>query len=202
MLLNKTRQNRVDKLKSITLLILSLLVSGFTNPDTGDYTKGKEFSGDYTLFRINRSRDADYLVYDVQLDPDGNLDKSNPVKIYWKKQGQEIKSEPLTPIQNKFGYGIKIKDLTPEMAEFQLVSYREQVFRLSRSSDGSFRVYTSSAGCDIEVSSLYIHFEDDSFWFPSVSGIDVSGVDLASGNNVKVNISPGTENPPLKMANH
>ena len=187
----------MNSIKSITFLIMILLVSGFTNPDTGE-----DCSGDYNLFRIDRSRDADYIVYDVQLDPEGNLNSSMPVKVYWKKQGQESKSEPLTQIQQKFGYGIKLKDLSAEMAEFQLVSYKDQVFRLSKSSEGPYRVYTSSAGCEIEVSSLYIHFEDDSFWFPTVSGIDVWGVDTASGNPVMVNISPGLETLQKKIANH
>ena len=40
----------------------------------------------YSLFKIERSRDADEISYDINLGPNGDLNKNNPIHIYWIKK--------------------------------------------------------------------------------------------------------------------
>ena len=169
-----------------TLVILTLILSGYTNPDrSGDYP------GNYNLFKIDRSRDRDIVLYDVRLDSLGNLDSSGPISAYWKKFTENGRYEPLTMIQQKFGYGIRFHNISESVADFQLVSFQDQLFRLRKNKDNEYRVYLVSGGKNIELRSLYIQFEDDSFWFPEISRIEIKGMDLAEGGLVTEIIIPG-----------
>jgi len=181
-------------LNNLIIIIIALSLSGFTNP-------GKdEFAGDYNLFRIDRNRDADVVMYDVKLDRQGNLHKSHPVNIYWKRLSQNGELEPITNIQKNFGYGIRYFENSIEMADFKLVSYKDQVFQIRRSNEGQFRVYTRTAGCELEVNNLYIQFKDNAFWLPEILKIEIQGLDTENGNPVTAVITPESGNSTLKIA--
>ena len=169
----------------IILVVLTVFASGFTNPDHSE-----NLAGDYNLFKIDRSRGPDIVVYDVRLDSQGKLDTSSPISVYWKKFSEDGITEPLTGIQKKFGYGIKFQRIGEYSAEFKFVSSLDRIFELRKSGDDHYRVYTFSEGNKVEVKRLYIHFEDDSFWFPEISRIELVGLDTDKGNMVYESIIP------------
>lgn len=174
-----------DKKINLIFVVLVILASGFTNPD-----QAESLAGDYTLFKIDRSRDPDIVLYDVKLDPQGNLDTSSPITVYWKKFTKDGSLESLTGIQKKFGYGIKFENISKHSAAFTFVSSLDRVFELNQSGNHLFRVYTEAGGKKIEVQKLYIHFEDDSFWFPKISRIDITGIDALEGSVISESIIP------------
>jgi len=180
--------------KNIIVFIIAISLSGFTNPDKDDFT------GEYNLFRIDRNRNADVVMYDVDLDAQGNLNTSAPVKVYWNKLSQDGKLEPITSIQKNFGYGLRFQEKSAEKVDFQLVSYKDQVFQIRKSDEGTFRVYTHSAGCEIEVNSLFIHFKDEAFWFPEILAIEILGTDAEKGTLVTATITLDSGNSVLQMA--
>jgi len=180
--------------KSIIVIFIALSLSGFTNPDKDD------FAGDYNLFRIDRNRNADVVMYDVDLDKQGKLNTSTPVKVYWKKLSHKGELEPITSIQKNFGYGLRFLEKSAEKVDFRLVCYKDQVFHIRKSDEGSFRVYTSTAGCEIEVNSLFIQFKDDAFWFPEILTIKILGTNTEIGSLVTATITLDSGNSVLQMA--
>ena len=169
----------------IILAVLTVFASGLTNPDHSE-----NLAGDFTLFNIDRSRGPDIVVYDVRLDSQGKLDTSSPISVYWKKFSRDSMFEPLTGIQKKFGYGIKFKNITEHSADFKFVSSLDRIFELRKSGDDHYKVYTYSEGNKVEVMSLFIHFKDDSFWFPEISRIELVGLDTEKGSMVSESIIP------------
>jgi len=169
----------------IILVVMAVLATGFTNPD-----KAEELAGNYNLFKIDRSRDPDIVVYDVRLDSQGKLDTSSPISVYWKKFTRDSIFEPLTGIQKKFGYGIKFQNIDEHSADFKFVSSLDRIFELRKSGNNHYKVYTYSEGNKVEVKSLFIHFKDDSFWFPEISRIELVGLDTEKGSMVSESIIP------------
>jgi len=159
--------------------MLTIFTSGYTTPDHSD-----KLAGDYNLFKIDRSRDPDIVVYDVRLDSLGKLDSSSPIAVYWKKFSRDGRFEPLTGIQKKFGYGIKFQNIGEHAADFKFVFSLDRKFELRKSEDDHYRVYTFSEGNKVEVKSLFIHFKDDPFWFPEISRIELVGLDTEKGRMV------------------
>ena len=74
----------------IILVVMAVFAFGFTNPD-----QAEKLAGDYNLFKIDRNRDPDIVVYDVRLDSQGKLDTSSPISVYWKKLSRDGIFEPL-----------------------------------------------------------------------------------------------------------
>jgi len=80
------------------------------------------------LFHIERSKNANIVQYDAQLDQDGKLDGKEPVVAYWIRLANEGEIKKLTWIQKKFAYGFKIKlDRKNDSANVDMVA------RISRS---------------------------------------------------------------------
>ena len=102
------------------LTILITVSMGFTNIPVTDAEH------DCYLFSIERSLDPNEVIYEINLDRNGKLQESNPIKIYWLKKTNNNKTEPLTLIQQQFAYGIIFLDsINPHEKEwsFQFVSY-------------------------------------------------------------------------------
>jgi hypothetical protein len=147
-----------------TLLIVFLLAPQFL--------LAKEPDNDEILFHIIRSRDADKIFYMVNLDKDGNLIASDPVKIFWVKQTQGNQKEPLTWIQNKHGYGLQYLEVDQQHAVFRFVSF-QKTFILKKDESESFRVFTTCGEREMIVNSLFVQFKNDSFWFPKIKRVEL-----------------------------
>ena len=169
----------------LTLFLVSCFFLSFNSAD-----ERVSFPGEYTLFKIDRSRDPDLVIYDVNLNDQGMLDQSMPITVYWQKKSKSGQKESLTGIQKKFGYGLKFHTVSEHMADFQFVSYFNRMFELRKSKVGQYRVFTLSEGKRVEVTSMYIHFGDDSFWFPDVSRVELYGLAEVGRDPVKEIIIP------------
>jgi hypothetical protein len=61
------------------------------------------------LFKIERSKNANIVQYDVQLKADGMLDPKKPVVAYWVRLAKDGQKEDLKWIEKQFAYGFKAK---------------------------------------------------------------------------------------------
>lgn len=68
-----------------------------------------EEPGRQPLFKIERSKNANILQYDAQIDPDGSLNKKKPVVVYWVRLAEQGQTKKLNWIQRVFAYGFKTK---------------------------------------------------------------------------------------------
>jgi len=170
----------MNKTRLISALALIAFFSfGFSNPEYP-----AKYPGNYNLFKIDRSRDPDIVMYDVNLDSQGKLDAANPITVYWIKKTKNSQMESLTEIQKKFGYGLRIYNISDYSADFEFVSHFKRNFELRKSHDNSYRVYIYLKGKRIEIQRMYIQFENDSFWFPDVSKVEIHGIETIKGDLV------------------
>jgi hypothetical protein len=154
--------------KIIILALIGLIFSGVISPS---FAYGSENDKNY-LFRIERSRDADVVIYEANLREDGSLNQENPVCVYWKKLTDNGKTEPLTKVQNSLSYGLKFLEITSFETEFQLVAF-EQSMTLKKNTDGDYKVYVSIDNQEMEVERIYIWFSNKSYWFPKVGRVEL-----------------------------
>jgi hypothetical protein len=144
------------------------------------------------LFIIERSRDADYLVYLLNTGSNGRLDKKSPIEIYWVKKSKDNTLEPITRIQKKFGYGIIfIRDTLFADSEwyFRIAAFSDLTFVLKQDGGNNFRVYTSGQKGEIEVEKLYVNFSNKSYWNPKVSYVTLYGRESFSGTTYNETIT-------------
>jgi uncharacterized alpha/beta hydrolase family protein len=61
------------------------------------------------LFKIERSKNANIVQYDVRMKADGKLDPKKPVVAYWVRLAKDGRKEDLKWVEKSFAYGFKAK---------------------------------------------------------------------------------------------
>lgn len=150
-----------------------------------------------TLFTISRSKDANEIWYTLNTNENGDLNKENPIKVYWLKKTENNSTKPLTWIQNQYAYGIsglETENNKKDTWKFQFVSSDLHTFELRKTSDNQYKVFTKFNSTEIEVSRIFIQIDGGSFWLPMVSYVKIFGVEVKSGNQIVETIIPDNQN--------
>ena len=135
-------------------------------------TKASPDTNGQLLFKIRRDRDKQELHYTLHLSSGGQLNVSNPIKMYWVKNG---KKEALTKWQIQIAYGLTYKSISATEAVFHFACTRKKAFHLIKSSKTT-AVYVNKVEDDFILSELYLHLVGP-LACPVVTKIDLTGKD-------------------------
>lgn len=137
------------------------------------------------LFFLQRTSDANTVVYQLNLEKDGSVNEKVPVKASWIRYEENGKVKELTAIEKKFAYGVQCKQLATEIFEIRLVSYKKLPMYLQKSAtDQQYRLYIKDEGKDLLLKRVFVKVEGGSFWFPKVHYIDLFTVDSDNGAEI------------------
>jgi hypothetical protein len=125
------------------------------------------------LFKIERSKDANQIFYDVNKITEDKLNKENPINIYWVRHTEGGKIKPLTWIQQHYAYGLDFIYASENIAKFHFVSYDKIGFTLKKDSNGNFNVYTIKNKSEVIVNRIFIQIDGGTFWFPKISKVEL-----------------------------
>ena len=175
-----------------SLILFAFVSVGF------DYPVVAEHNQNYHLFKIGRSRDANEIMYDLNLDETGVPDKSNPISIYWVKKTEDNRVKPLTWIQNRFAYGLKVLDSETSLTgdningsyDFQFVSYNKRNFTLKKDENNQYKVFSLIEGKEILVNRIFIQIDGGGFWRPTISSVKLYGFEVQTGIKIVETIHP------------
>ncbi|MDT8410884.1 MAG: DUF4833 domain-containing protein [Vicingaceae bacterium] len=162
------------------LLILPLFL-GFSNP-----TKNNNAS----LFKIERSKDANQIFYDVHFIEKNKLDLKNPISIYWIRNTEGGKIKPLTWIQQNYAYGLEFTKTSEKMAQFHFVSYDKRSFTLKQVGKECFKVFTQLNDKEVIVNRIFIQIDGGTFWFPKISKVELHTQDPTTKKEIVEIINP------------
>lgn len=145
------------------------------------------------LFYIQRAKDHNTIIYQLNTDESGALIENDPIKPYWIKYTDEKKEKPLTVIQQKFAYGIKVKliDEEKKIYQFNFVSYKKKSFYLRKSEhDNKFHVYGKVNNHLAKLDNIFINIQGGSFWFPKIEYVAINANDVKSHEKLVEKITP------------
>jgi hypothetical protein len=169
-------------------ITISITLAMFLSPP--HFLQAEDPDNFENLFHIVRSRDADEIHFQANLDKEGNLITGNPVNIFWVRQTQQNQKEPLTLVQNKYAYGLHFLEVDQQYAVFRFVSFSDKTFVLQRDNEGLFRVFTICGNREMIVDSLYIYFANDSFWFPQIQRVELHANEVYTKSLIVEYIEP------------
>ncbi len=184
------------KLRNLFVLaIVSLLTSSFRSDtiDTEGMSYPKPEGINNLLFYIQRTINANTIVYVLNEDEDGNLDELNPIKVYWIKYAEKGKIDPLSYVQQNYAYGVKSQIVNKEKHTFmfEFVSYSKKTFYLMRSQlDNKYHVYASINNKMAIVNNIQVKIEGGTFWVPNVKYVEVKAFDQTTNTEVTEIIKP------------
>ncbi len=153
------------------------------------YGVNAQVNHEVELFQIERSRDANKIYYEVNLDQDGTLNDKEPIMIYWIKHEEEGQKTPLTWIQTRLAYGLEYLEINKEAAEFRFVSYKDRKLFL-RKVDNNYAVFVASEEGEVILQKVFVKLVGNSFFFPSIPYVDLYGSDPITHQQIKETIKP------------
>ena len=143
------------------------------------------------VFFIQRSTNPNTVVYEARLRPDGTLDPEQPIHAYWLRYSSTGERRALNFTEENFAYGVRAEPdpRHPGTWWVRFAAYGARDMRLRLDASGRPVLLGELAGRSARLVSSYLHVREGRFW-PSVTAVDVYGVDLASGAALHERIVP------------
>lgn len=163
------------------ILLLSQLLHAQTPVSTALPTpKSKDL-----LFFLQRTPDANTVIYELNYKSDGLVDRQSPIKGSWIRYEERGKTKPLTGIEKKFAYGVKCKALGNDTYEVRLAAYDKMpMYLLKSETDQQYRMYIKDEGKNLLLKRVFVKVNGGSFWFPKVQYIDLFTTSSDTGQEI------------------
>ncbi len=138
-----------------------------------------------SLFYLQRTPNTNTIICELN-EKDGQLDKDEPVHVFWIRYAEQKQREELTFIQRHFAYGLKEKDLGNNVYELHFVSYKKILFYLMKSPvDNRPHVFATITGRQAILNRIYVKINPGgTFWSPNVEYLELKGVDTGNGKEL------------------
>jgi hypothetical protein len=136
------------------------------------------------LFYVQRSPNANTVVYTAKLDAQGNFDSRAPVEAFWRKFNIDGSRQPLNFIERMMAYGVKMG--APKQGQpstFTIAALPQR--RLTLSLDAQHRPQATMTIGTHTVKLVYVYLQVvDGAFVPSVPSLDIFGIDTSSGKAI------------------
>ena len=142
------------------------------------------------IFYVQRSLNSNTIVYTARVGDDGKLDPRRPVDVFWRRYNDEGERKELSSLERSMAFGVKSEPVEGEPGSFMIrvVSYPKRA-ALLKIVDGVPRLEMNVAGVPAKLDHAYLDV-DDSGSVPSVNRVDLYGVSLATGEELKESFKP------------
>jgi len=142
------------------------------------------------LFYVQRTPNANTIVYELNSDKEGKLNPDNPIHVYWLKYAERGQKEELNYIQRKFAYGLVSRAINNDQYDIRFVSYKKFPLTLMRAGDGKYHIFATVDQKQIILNRIFIKIEGGSFWLPNVVYVELKGADPSTGKEVITRFKP------------
>jgi phosphatidylglycerophosphate synthase len=137
---------------------------------------------DRQLFYLQRNTNTNTVIYQLNLDAQGRLNRREPVHVFWMRYAEGGQPRALNFIQRRFAYGLHAKQLQHDAYELRFVSYANFPLYLARSAgDNQYRVYATIGRRRAVLQRIFLRIEGGSFWAPNVQYVELKGTDVTTG---------------------
>ena len=143
------------------------------------------------LFYIQRSSNANTVIYDANLLPNKSLNPKEPVYTYWIRYADKGQKEELTTIQRTLAYGLYTNPISaePNTYEGYFLAYRKRKFVVKLDAKGNpIALFPINNKLQI-LKRVYVSV-DESHFMPGVYYIELFGKDPVTGKDVYERFKP------------
>jgi phosphatidylglycerophosphate synthase len=136
----------------------------------------------HQLFYLQRDPNANTVVYQLNLDEAGRLDRKEPVHVFWIRYAEAGQRKELTFIQRHFAYGIKARETSPAAYELRFVSYTKfPLYLIKPEGEDQYQVYATISRRRAVLQRIYLRIEGGTAWSPKVKYVELKGTDAVTG---------------------
>lgn len=143
------------------------------------------------LFYIQRSSNANTVVYDANLLANKSLNPQSPVHTYWIRYGEKGQKEELTTIQRTLAYGLYTDRIKSEFNAYEgyFLAYRKRKFVVKLDPRGNPIALFPING-KLQILKRVFVSVDESTILTTVNYIELFGKDQGTGKDVYERFKP------------
>lgn len=146
------------------------------------------------LFYVQRSQNANTIVYAAKLDGAGRLDPHAPVQVFWRRydnEGGVRKSLSFAERNVAFGIDAKPAPGRNDAWLVNVVSYPARKALVEMDKKGKPQAVVEMGSRLAKLAYAYIQLNEGSGTIPSIAYVDLYGYDVANGRVLRERIKPG-----------
>jgi hypothetical protein len=174
--------------QSLVLILFCFIHLSFNDPKDRLQTPPES---KISLFYIQRSSNANLVIYDANLLADKKLNPKNPVHTYWLRIGDGGQKQELTTIQKTLAYGLYTNPIVNEVESYEgyFLAYRKRKFVVKIDSKGApIALFPINGRLQI-LKKVFVSVNEEKF-MPSVYYIELFGKDPVTGKDVYERFKP------------
>lgn len=143
------------------------------------------------LFYIQRSSNANTVIYDANILANKSLNPKDPVHTYWIRYGEKGQKEELSTIQRTLAYGLYTDRIKSELNAFEgyFLAYRKRKFVVKLDTKGTPIALFPING-KLQILKRVFVSVDESNMMPAVNYIELFGKDQSTGKDVYERFKP------------
>ncbi len=143
------------------------------------------------LFYLQRSTNANTIVYAANIDSHGQLDRHNPVEVFWRVFNEDGRRHGLNWIERLLAFGVSVEPVKTMSNAFDahLVSFPQMTCRVDVSPSGTPECVTQINGHRARLVSAYIELDESGIW-PRPLFLNIYAIDTKSGFVLREHIEP------------
>jgi hypothetical protein len=143
------------------------------------------------LFYVQRSTNANTIVYAANLTAPGQIDPKKPVDAYWRRYAESGERRALYFFERILAFGVSSNPIPGHANEFEadVVAYPERKFSVNIGKSGLPEAILQIGGHSAKLVSAYLQL-DESGLIPSLVYCDIYGIDQANGQVLHERLSP------------
>jgi Domain of unknown function (DUF4833) len=140
------------------------------------------------LFYIQRSTNANTVVYAAKRDANGAIDSDTPVEGFWRWFNVDGAKKPLNFIERMMAYGVKNSHVAPgRPITFQITSLPERTLTLDMDKDHHPEALIQIGTHTARLVYVYLNVVEGGL-MPKVPSLDIFAVDKSSGKALREHI--------------
>jgi len=137
------------------------------------------------LFYVQRSPNANSVVYAARLDAKGNFDSRNPVDAFWRKFNIDGSKKNLNFIERMMAYGVRVTAARQgQPVTFTIAALPERRLTLGWDAQHHPQATMTMGSRTVKLAYVYLQVEEGGL-MPDVPSLDIVGTDTASGKAIR-----------------
>jgi hypothetical protein len=136
------------------------------------------------LFYIQRSPNANTVIYGAKLDGHGEFDSSAPVETFWRKFNIDGSKQPLNFMERMMAYGVRMGPFKPgQPITFRVAALPDRKLTLTMDAQHHPQALMKIGDHTVKLAYVYLQVVEGGL-LPSVPSLDIFGTDIASGKAI------------------
>jgi hypothetical protein len=133
------------------------------------------------LFYIQRSPNANTVIYGAKLDSHGEFDSGAPVEAFWRKFNIDGSRQPLNFMERMMAYGVRMDTIKPgQPITFRVAALPDRKLTLAMDAQHHPQALLQVDNHTVKLAYVYLQVVEGGL-LPSVPSLDIFGTDIASG---------------------